>query len=363
MIMNDLYNEDYIEKKILLKLEEINIKQRKLDLLEHTLQVMEDIKIEKQNIKIEKQRELDLLKDTLQVMKDIKIEKQKILEINKKVEQEDLCKNEDCVLNKDDEHDEKCSICPGYYKDDGLNDILFIQEEPNNKNASCDLCKKTENIVQMKGTGQYICQNACDEEEEDEEDEDEDEDEEEKEEDEEEKEEDEVVLEEDNKMENSDIPSQVIRAWSIAKDDFGHNLHPSDEEFEKITNISHVICETEPKFGDILDFTEYRHYSWMFVGKNGKLFDVSGNYDWHCYSDNIECGAVVPVEITKYLEDPWKKYSSIKCVQAYELLYNSKIVQSYKDVPKNCLYTYLVNEYEMWELYAYKQGEEILVER
>mgnify|MGYP001151480888 CR=1 FL=1 len=74
-----------------------------------------------------------------------------------------LCKNEDCVAIQDDEFTEKCSICDGYYADDGLNDILFIEETPNNKTGSCDLCKKTTNIVQMKSTGQFICQNACDE--------------------------------------------------------------------------------------------------------------------------------------------------------------------------------------------------------
>ena len=164
-------------------------------------------------------------------------------------------------------------------------------------------------------------------------------------------------------IEDSTTPSQVLRAWSIAKDDWGESIDYDDERFDKITHISHVECESEPKFGDILDFTGYRHYSWMFVGKNGELLGPSGNYDCHCYSDNIECGVVVPADICKYLKDPWKKYSSIPCIQAYELLYNSKIVQSYKNVPKNCLYTYLVNEYEQWELYAYKPGEEILLEK
>ena len=59
----------------------------------------------------------------------------------------------------------KCSICVGYFNDDGLGDILFIQEEPNNKSAQCDLCGKDNDIVQMKGTGQFLCGNACDEEE------------------------------------------------------------------------------------------------------------------------------------------------------------------------------------------------------
>lgn len=63
----------------------------------------------------------------------------------------------------------KCSLCPGYFNDDGLGDVLFIEEEPNNQESECDLCGKTQNIVQMKGTGQYLCGNACDEEESEEE--------------------------------------------------------------------------------------------------------------------------------------------------------------------------------------------------
>ena len=80
-----------------------------------------------------------------------------------------LCINENCVIDNVDGTLEKCKICDGYYKDDGLNDILFIEEEPNNRKASCELCKKSVDIVQMKGTGQYICQNACDDDEEEEE--------------------------------------------------------------------------------------------------------------------------------------------------------------------------------------------------
>ena len=55
----------------------------------------------------------------------------------------DLCKNTDCVGEENEEYTESCNICDGYFKDDGLNDILFIEEEPNNRKASCDLCKKT----------------------------------------------------------------------------------------------------------------------------------------------------------------------------------------------------------------------------
>ena len=162
-------------------------------------------------------------------------------------------------------------------------------------------------------------------------------------------------------MEQS-TPARVLTANIIIRDDEGEivdwNLVSSE-----ITHISSVFTSREPKFGDIIDFTGYRHYSWMFVGKDGKLLAPSGNYDCHPYADNIECGVVVPAEISRYLEDPWKKYSSNECIQAYELPYNSKIVQSYKNVPKDCLYTYLFDyDSSEWQLYAYKPGQEILVE-
>jgi len=66
---------------------------------------------------------------------------------------------------------QKCNLCDGYFNDDGLGDILYVHEEPNIKEAECSLCGKSEDIVQMKGNGQYLCGNACDEEEDDEEEE------------------------------------------------------------------------------------------------------------------------------------------------------------------------------------------------
>ena len=57
----------------------------------------------------------------------------------------------------------KCAICDGYFNDDGLCDILFIEEKPNTQTAQCELCGKNSDIVQMKGSGQFICGNACDE--------------------------------------------------------------------------------------------------------------------------------------------------------------------------------------------------------
>ena len=60
----------------------------------------------------------------------------------------------------------KCCLCDGYFDDNGMSDILFVQEEPNNQEAECNLCGKTNDIVQMKGCGQYLCGDGCDEEEE-----------------------------------------------------------------------------------------------------------------------------------------------------------------------------------------------------
>ena len=104
-----------------------------------------------------------------------------VQEKEKEEEVVELCENMDCERYPPDwdfESDTpetyeegqwvKCAICPGYFNDDGLGDILFIEEAPNNRGGGCDLCGKTDNIVQMKGSGQYLCGDACDEEEEEE---------------------------------------------------------------------------------------------------------------------------------------------------------------------------------------------------
>lgn len=83
-----------------------------------------------------------------------------------------LCKNIDCDRFPPDWDTEetyqedpwqKCNLCDGYYNNDAGGDILYVQEEPNNQEAECSLCGKTKDIVQMKGSGEYICGNACDE--------------------------------------------------------------------------------------------------------------------------------------------------------------------------------------------------------
>ena len=121
-----------------------------------------------------------------------------------------LCKNTDCERYPDDENFvkeneeeyeprgqwKKCVLCDGYFDDNGFNDILFIEEESNNQ-CQCDLCGKDENIVQMKGTGEYLCENGCEDDDESEEEEESDDDENEEEENEEEEEEDDEENEEE----------------------------------------------------------------------------------------------------------------------------------------------------------------------
>jgi hypothetical protein len=104
--------------------------------------------------------------------------------VDKEAETIKLCENMDCERyppdwdfeeDTEDTYQEdqwkKCCLCDGYFNDDGMGDILFVQEEPNNQEAECNLCGKNEDIVQMKGTGEYLCGNACDEEDEEDSDE------------------------------------------------------------------------------------------------------------------------------------------------------------------------------------------------
>ena len=97
-------------------------------------------------------------------------------------EEPNLCVNMDCEryppdwdFEEDTEENyengqwAKCRLCDGYFNDDGMGDILFIEEAPNNKTAQCDLCGKDKGIVQMKGSGQFLCEDACDDDEDDDE--------------------------------------------------------------------------------------------------------------------------------------------------------------------------------------------------
>jgi len=156
-----------------------------------------------------------------------------------------------------------------------------------------------------------------------------------------------TIREED--MEDSNTTAKILSAKIKNKDD---DDGWDGVDTSNITHINQLIIEGDPKFGDMLDFTGYRHYSIKFVGKDGSV--IRNNY---CtgIDDNIESGLQVPSDICRYLTDPWKKYQPYidTCIGAFELPVNSKIVKSYKNVPKNCLYTYLHNwdNYD-WELIA-----------
>ena len=56
----------------------------------------------------------------------------------------------------------KCCLCDGYFNDDGMGDILYVEEEPNNQKGECRLCGKDDDIIQMKGSGEYLCGDGCD---------------------------------------------------------------------------------------------------------------------------------------------------------------------------------------------------------
>ena len=73
-----------------------------------------------------------------------------------------LCKNENCSPTQNDTSTEKCVLCDGYFADNGVNDIYFLEE--NDESGTCSLCGKEENVCIMKSSGQCICVNACDEE-------------------------------------------------------------------------------------------------------------------------------------------------------------------------------------------------------
>ena len=144
-----------------------------------------------------------------------------------------LCKNMDCERyppdwdfeeDTEDTYQEgqwkKCCLCDGYFDDDGLGDILFVQEEPNNQEAQCDLCGKTKNIVQMKGSGQYLCEAACDESDSESDSENENEN-----------------NEETNKCENCNIQLDHARDGSTEKNFRCNNCYWEDKEGKNSTNF------------------------------------------------------------------------------------------------------------------------------
>ena len=153
-----------------------------------------------------------------------------------------LCKNMNCQRFPPDWNPEedtkenyledqwkKCVLCIGYFDDDGMGDVLFIEEEPNNRRGECNLCGKTNNIVQMKSTGEYLCENACDESDEDDDESDEDDDESDVD-DEENDKDDEESNEEVNKCDECHIELNETRDGSTDKNFRCNNCYWEDKE-------------------------------------------------------------------------------------------------------------------------------------
>ena len=110
----------------------------------------------------QKEKEIRVTDEPVKKVKKVKVKKSK-----KRKATDTLCKNTDCVLvPPQDGQWKKCNLCVGYFNDDGMNDVLYIEEKPNNRKGCCGLCGKTKGIVQMKDTKQYICEVGCDESEE-----------------------------------------------------------------------------------------------------------------------------------------------------------------------------------------------------
>tara|TARA_Y100000401_G_C8228397_1_gene176886 strand:+ start:45 stop:662 length:618 start_codon:yes stop_codon:yes gene_type:complete len=64
---------------------------------------------------------------------------------------------DDCVLGQVEGY-EKCVLCDGYFAEDD-----DYSENIEEEDASCHLCGSKHQLVQMKSTGEIICQKACDE--------------------------------------------------------------------------------------------------------------------------------------------------------------------------------------------------------
>jgi len=208
--------------------------------------------------------------------------KEKKVEEEKTEEAIKLCENTDCERyppDWDEEEDtestyqegqwKKCCLCEGYFDDDGFGDILFVQEEPNNQEASCDLCGKENNIVQMKGSGQYLCEAACDEDEDDEEDEEEEENEKEKEE------------EKDNEnVVEYHVVTTMYGGFDIGYSYAGEREYEDEDEALKYYNEISLVTLNESKY------TGGVQYKRIESGKARKL--ENGEYETVYLNENKE---------------------------------------------------------------------------
>lgn len=127
------------------------------------------------------------------------------------------------------------------------------------------------------------------------------------------------------------------------------DVHDTIDEYIEIDDITSlddlVDGDKIANFGDIIDPTGHRHYSWTFVGEDNKLINSTRSE-----AIDQEFGVTVPYDICKYFPDSVSKYKNIKdCIVAYELPYLDATVQKYK-VKKNHLYEY-VHDFDSDEWY------------
>ena len=72
-----------------------------------------------------------------------------------------LCLCENCFQDKADILRKEGWNVDDFFEEEEEADAS--EEEPNNQEAGCDHCGKTDDVVQMKGSGQYLCGDGCDE--------------------------------------------------------------------------------------------------------------------------------------------------------------------------------------------------------
>lgn len=131
-----------------------------------------------------------------------------------------------------------------------------------------------------------------------------------------------------------------------------------DEDFDENVDLETIKekFQIDPKIGDIVDTTGYRHYGWKIVGKGDRFVESERPHVW-----DTESGITIPLDVTKHMEDPVSKYSSIKCspIVCIEMSRHHKMVDDYEIPDEKCYLEYHIDDYQDWHLYAIdKDGNE-----
>tara|TARA_A100001011_G_C14179781_1_gene786316 strand:+ start:424 stop:1143 length:720 start_codon:yes stop_codon:yes gene_type:complete len=166
-------------------------------------------------------------------------------------------------------------------------------------------------------------------------------------------------FEEQKTCEMSEYENNGIAKIIEVKEDHLLEEYKNSDDFDYETELTNVnmfqqsICNTI-NFGDIIDPTGYRHYSYTFVAKDGSL--VNTNRHHHNVIDQ-EFGVTVPFDICKHLSDAVSKYKHYivkgnEVIVSFELPYHDVTVQKYK-VPENHLYEYVFDyDTDIWDLWV-----------